>query len=225
MARLEFLLPGGERISPLVRTLLLGSFTGRSQADVSRHVEEMELLGVTVPSRLPIFYPAMSCLLTQEAQVEAVGSDSRPEVEFVLFAHRGQWFVTVGNDQFDLDLEKRSLVSKSKNLCQKLVAGMAWPLDEVSGHWDALTLSLSSNDRLLQHGRLEQLLQPAVLLDSVKQDFGKREIDMLFSGTIPFLPDVQIDSGDLRIALHDPVLSRELSARFAIKELSAIGTA
>lgn len=221
MSILKFQTPAGDVLSIAAEQMLLAGYAGRNRADVEAHVLEMRRLGVPVPAELPVFYRAMPCLLTQVGSVDVVGLDTRPEVEFVLFAWNGRRYVTVGNDQFDLAVERHGWGEKSKNLCQKIVAGTAWPVDEVMPHWDRLVLELCCNDELLQQGCLDMLLEPHRLLERAgcQASFDTGGI-LLFSGTIPALRAPGADMRNFCMKLRDPVLGREIVAQFVLRDIS-----
>ena len=222
MKRLEFNVPNGARIGSEIDVLLLGAFTGREPADVQAHISEMAARGVTAPAETPLFYRVMTCLLTQQSQAEAAGRDSYPEVEFVLFSSGGVQYVTVGNDQFDLDLESRGLGEKSKNICQKIVAETAWPLSDVLDHWDRLELELAHGGVALQRGSVGQLLSPNRLAEYVSCGASfPHDRTMLFSGTIPFAEHLDSHVRDFSAALIDPVLGREIRHDFQISVVTA----
>ncbi len=221
---LRFHVPGGTDACPKVERVLLGGYTGRQQVDVAAHVAEMKELGVPVPPSFPVFYNAMPCLLTQGRTVEIVGPDTRPEVEFVLFGCEGKLFVTVGNDQFDLAVERRLSPEKSKNLCQKVVAATAWPLDGVRGHWDHLHLELRGRGEILQAAPVSSILEPAVLLESARRDCRFDETTgMLFSGTVPSIGTVDAGMSEFSISLRDRVLEREIRCDFRLVDITSSG--
>jgi Protein of unknown function (DUF2848) len=218
---LKFKTPSGEPIALAVEQVLLAGYAGRRRADVEAHAAEMRSLGVPVPASLPVFYRAMPCLLTQAGTVDVVGVDTRPEVEFVLFSWKGRRYVTVGNDQFDLAVERHGWGERSKNLCQKIVADTAWPLAEVNPHWDRLVLELSSSEERLQCGSLDLLLEPDRLVELAQ---GRYDFDagasLLFSGTIPALQSLGPDTREFCMKLRDPVLGREIVSNFVLFDIS-----
>jgi hypothetical protein len=223
LTQLRFATPGGAEIFPVVEQLLLAGYSGRGEIDVATHLAEMRALGVSVPLNVPVFHPAMTCLLTQGGRVEAIGPDTRPEVEFVLFAFQGTDYVTVGNDQFDLATERHYSAEKSKSLCQKVIARTAWPFSEVREHWDRLILELRSGQTLLQAGAVNGILAPDSLLDQAQRQRGFcRERGMLFSGTVPMLAPVGPDITNFSMALRDPVLGRVISCDFQVADVTRV---
>ncbi|MBT1157205.1 DUF2848 family protein [Aminobacter anthyllidis] len=221
MPILRFTVPGEVDVWPTVERVLLGGYTGRREQDVAVHVAEMQKLGVTSPSSLPVFYEALPCLLTQGKSVYVVGEDTLPEVEFVLFGFEGRQYVTVGNDQFDLAIEKHS-PAKSKGLCQKVVATAAWALDEITDHWDHLHLELCSRGTILQASSVDCILKPAQLLDKARWDCRfDAQAGMLFSGTVPNLSAIDACTRDFTIKLQDRFLDREIRCDFDVVDVTS----
>jgi hypothetical protein len=218
---LRFTVPGEADVCPTIERVLLGGYTGRREQDIAAHVAEMQKLGVTPPSSLPVFYDALPCLLTQGKSVYVVGEDTLPEVEFVLFGFEGRQYVTVGNDQFDLAVEKH-WPAKSKGLCQKIVANAAWALDEVIDHWDHLHLELGSRGTILQHSSVDCILKPAQLLDKARRDCRfDAQAGMLFSGTVPNLSAIDACTRDFTITLQDRLLNREIRCDFNVVDVTS----
>ena len=100
--------------------------------------------------RMPDLYPVIPALLSQSASLMVFGDRTVPEVEFVLFGWNGRPYVTVGNDQSDLAIERSIGTPYGKNVCGKLVAEEAWGLADVAGHWDQLRLRLTCNATVAQ---------------------------------------------------------------------------
>ena len=119
--------------------------------------------GVPRPPFTPMFWPVLPHLVTQASSICVYGPDTVPEVEYVLFAWKGVLYVTVGNDQCDIEVERKLSGEKSKNLCPKIVATRAWRIDDILPHWDELQLTLSCNNTVMQDDRLSVLLRPEIL--------------------------------------------------------------
>jgi hypothetical protein len=199
---------------------VLAGFAGRQPADVEAHIAEMALHGVRGPAVVPSFWPVMPHLVTQAEAVEVFGTDTTPEVEYVLFTWRGTTYVTVGNDQCDLAIERDVGPAKSKNLCQKIVAREAWRLDEVLPHWDDLVLTLACNGTVMQHGRLAGLLRPEVLLEKLAHATdADHEGRMVFSGTIATSGTYPAGPYRVDMSLADPVSGRRIGHRITVAML------
>ncbi len=214
---LSFRIGSNTLVEPTIRRLILAGFAGRLAKDVRAHIEEMARQGVRPPSVVPSLWPVMPHLVTQDLTIEVFGNDTVPEVEFVLFTWDRVTYVTVGNDQCDIAVERDLGAEKSKNLCQKVVSREAWRLDDVLGHWDDLTLRLACNGTLMQRGRLSGLLRPEVLLEKVAKLSGAdNEGRMVFSGTIG--TDGAYPAAPYRVdmSLSDPVTGRSIDHSFIV---------
>lgn len=218
--RLIFETPGGGRINPEIDRLILSGFAGRHTPDVEHHIEEMAQQGVPRPARIPMFWPVLPHLLTQGQEVAVYGGETTPEVEYVLFDWKGTLYVTLGNDQCDIEVEAKLSGEKSKNLCPKTVAKIAWPLAEVLPHWDALELMLSCRGELLQRDKLAALIRPEILLEKIAAVDGPQSAGrMIFSGTIASIGQLPPPPYELSMRLRDPVLGREIAHEFNVTAL------
>ncbi|MDQ3560202.1 MAG: DUF2848 family protein [Pseudomonadota bacterium] len=220
---LRFRVDGEGLIEPAIRRLVLAGFAGREPRDVEAHIEEMARHGVKRPTFVPSLWPVMPHLLTQAASIEVFGADTAPEVEYVLFTWRGETYVTVGNDQCDIAVERDLGADKSKNLCQKVVALDAWGLEDVRPHWDELVLTLACNGSVMQEGKLAGLLRPDVLLDVLARltDFD-HEARMVFSGTIATNGAYPPGPYRLDFALTDPVRERSIAHTVTVEMLQSL---
>src|SRR6266478_2999900 len=68
---------------------IVAGWTGRDAAAVEKHIAELEALGVKRPATTPVFYRVSAARLTTATEIEAVGTNSGGEVEFVLLQHGG----------------------------------------------------------------------------------------------------------------------------------------
>ena len=215
---------GNGRIDVAVSELILIGFGGRDPVHVRAHIAEMAMLGVEPPPSTPCLYPVNPALLTQDDEITVYGDNTASEVEFVLIASGGQQFVTVGNDQFDLEIERLISAEKSKNLCMKSLAREVWALRDVLEHWDELQLLLVCNGHKIQEASVRELMHPQVLLDLVTKNCGASDGGrVVFSGTIPLLAKAPPTPYKLEIILNDPVRSRAIRHEFRVNHLSALG--
>jgi hypothetical protein len=118
---------------------VIAGWTGRDPIAVEKHIRELEALGVKRPATTPIFYRVSASRLTTADTIEAVGESSGGEVEFVLLQHGGRLWVGAGSDHTDREVETYG-VTVSKQMCEKPIAPVFWPYEEVAAHWDRLTL-------------------------------------------------------------------------------------
>ncbi|MGE3875616.1 MAG: DUF2848 family protein [Parvibaculaceae bacterium] len=217
---LSFLIGVEKRIEPDIGRLILAGFAGRSASEVEAHIEEMARQGVPRPPYFPMLWPVLPHLLTQGHGISVYGPDTTPEVEYVLFSWQGIPYVTLGNDQCDIEVEARLSSEKSKNLCQKVVAREAWRLAEVLAHWDDLQLTLSCEGKVMQQDRLAALIRPEILRDKVTALDGEGDDGrMIFSGTIATHAAFPRPPYNLAMRLSDRRLGREIRHDFRVEAL------
>ena len=61
--------------------LTIAGWTGRDATMVQHHIDELAAIGVTPPSRVPLFYRAAANLLTFEPAIEVLGDATSGEAE------------------------------------------------------------------------------------------------------------------------------------------------
>ncbi len=201
------------------RALTIAGWTGRDSAQVQQHVGELAELGVTPPTRVPAFYRVSCALLTTDADIEVVGSNSSGEAEFCLFELDGQLHVAVGSDHTDRTLEAHD-VTLSKQVCAKPISRGCWRFSDVDPHWDSLILRsyIAENgaETIYQESAVSELLHPRELLS--KLDAPLSDDGVLFGGTVPVKGGIRA-AQTMRVELHDPVLDRTLVCQYRTKTL------
>ena len=168
--------------------LVVAGWTGRDSAAIEHHIEELAALGVPRPSSVPLYYRMASLLLTQSAEIEALGDQSSGEAEPLLFFSRGEWWLGVASDHTDRQVESYS-VAVSKQMCAKPIGRTAWRFEEVERHWDQLMLrSFVREDGkkvLYQEGPLSKIRDPRELIFAWKDNKRLPMGTVLFCGTMP----------------------------------------
>ena len=194
---------------------VVAGWTGRDEAAVRHHIEELEAIGVPAPSRTPLPYEVSPALLTQGSTIHCVGAASSGEAEPAILFAGGKRFLTLASDHTDRALEAHS-VALSKQICAKPIARGAWRLDDLAGRADALTLSSAIEEdngwTEYQRGTLAAMLP----LDEIVAASGlDGSVDaVLLCGTLPAIGGVRAATA-MRMALGDPLEGRtiELSYR------------
>lgn len=222
---------GGGHESPEVevgiKELILAGWTGRDQAAVQAHIEEMKLLGVAPPEHAPMFYRVSASLLTTAPVIEVIGTESTGEVEFVLLQLDGEIRVGLGSDQTDRKVESLG-VTLAKQMCPKPIAPELWRFREVEGHWDELILrayaELENGRMLYQEGKVSAMCAPEKLLALYSSRTQKRfgEGSVLFGGTFPVLGGIRW-ANCFSMELEDPVRKRRISHSYRIDSLPIEG--
>jgi hypothetical protein len=208
-----------------VNTLVIAGWTGRDKAALEKHIRELEELGIARPATTPIYYRAAARRLTTADRIEATGTSSSGEVEFVLVQWEGQLWVGVGSDHTDREVEKYN-ITVSKQMCDKPVGTTFWRYEDVADHWDSLVLRsfIRENGKrvLYQEGALADMLDPKTLI--ANRDAAGRLPDgtLMFGGTFAARGGIRpADRFDFE--LEDPVLGRKIAHGYDIATLPAPG--
>ncbi len=192
-------LAGTSDIIQVDGTLIIAGYTGSDVEQVQAHIEELAAIGVTPPPEVPMLYPVDWSLLTTAPSIAVTGPGTSGEVEPVLVRHAGAWYLGVGSDHTDRDLERES-VHESKKACPKPVAAdvIAVGGDPAAGDFDEAwrTIGLASTvDGVdYQRGALSGIRVPSDLLPRILVNVGPDEDLVVFCGTVPVL-DGQLRPG------------------------------
>lgn len=178
----------GQVLRPRPRCLVIGGYTGRDEMAVRAHIAELAAIGVPPPAGVPAFYLLDPALLTTSAVIEVDGSRTSGEVEPVLLRVDGRYYIGVGSDHTDRDVERED-VAKAKAVCPKPVGPVVVPLPGIGGaDWDGIEMTCCVEGRMYQRGRLASLRTPADLLPRLPAESGGPEDDLVvFCGTLPLL--------------------------------------
>ena len=235
--RLTFTLPescGAGALDAEIDHLVIAGWTGRDREAILHHIRELAELGVPQPSAIPLFYRVAVNQLSQSERIEVIGNATSGEAEPLIFAHRGELFVSLASDHTDRQLEVHS-VALSKQICVKPVARAAWPLREVVTHWDSLILrSWIKEDgefRLYQQGSLASLRTPGDLLERY---LGGRQLPeggltlpqphdglAMTCGTVAAIGGIR-PATEFRMELADEVLGRSITHGYHSIELPVV---
>ena len=205
---------------------VIAGWTGRDTAAMERHIAELEALGVARPAAMPTFYRTSVTRITHAESIEVSGEDSSGEVEFVLIQHGSELWIGVGSDHTDRKVETYS-VTVSKQMCEKPMAPVLWPYQEVQAHWDRLIVrsyAVENGTRTLyQEGAVAGMLAPAALIE--KYTDGKDRLPngtIMFGGTLPARGGVRA-AERFEFELEDPVLDRHIAHGYDMLSLPVEG--
>lgn len=204
---------------------VIAGWTGRDPIAVEKHIRELEALGVKRPATAPIFYRVSASRLTTADTIEAIGEKSGGEVEFVLLQHGGRLWVGAGSDHTDREVETYG-VTVSKQMCEKPIAPVFWPYEEVAAHWDRLTLRAhvaADGARVpYQEGAVSAMMHP---MELIARHAGKRSLPegtIMFCGTLAARGGVRPTPG-FAFELEDPVLGRKIAHAYRVRTLPILG--
>jgi hypothetical protein len=208
-----------------VTSLVVAGWTGRDKGAVEKHIRELEEIGIARPASTPIYYRASARRLTTADVIEATGTASSGEVEFVLAQWDGQLWVGIGSDHTDREVEKYN-ITVSKQMCDKPVGTTFWKFEDLAGHWDSLILRsfIHENGKrvLYQEGTLAGMLDPKTLI--ANRDGGKAldEGMLMYCGTFAAKGGIR-PAGRFEYEIEDPVLKRKIEHGYNIETLPVVG--
>jgi hypothetical protein len=217
---------GRERVEFLVRRIVNAGFTGRDQAAVRRHVEELRAHGVPCPDRTPVLYPKPAHLITTAAEIEVLGPTTSGEAEFVLLVDGDRVFVAAGSDHTDRDLETVS-IEKAKGVCPNVLSRQVWDLADLRDGWDDLVLrsyvTAAGRRTRYQEGRLAQLLRPEDLLALVRQRApGDLDGTLVYSGTVELIGGQFVHGERFEVELRDERRARSLRCEYRVAPVAGL---
>ncbi len=216
---------GSARRTVQIDHLVVAGWTGRDKAAVEKHIAELEAIGVKRPATTPIFYRASAVRVTTDDAIEALGTASSGEAEFVLLQHDGRLWVGTGSDHTDREVEKYG-VSVSKQMCDKPIAKDFWTYDDIAPHWDKLILRAhiaeGGTRKLYQQGPVTAMLDPLTLIAQFAGKSGLAEGTLMFCGTLAAHGGVR-SAEIFEFELEDPVLARKISHHYRTQVLPVLG--
>lgn len=186
--------------------LVVAGYTGSDEAAVRHHIEELAAIGVPAPATVPAYYPLDAGLLTEDEEIRVGGGYTSGEVEPVLVRSGGSFWLTVGSDHTDRDLERED-IRLSKATCPKPIAATGLHLgpDPEVTDWSAIRIRSWVDGVLYQDGTLAALRPLAETLA------GYPESDhhdlVIFGGTVPLLDGTFTAGTAWRMTLEAPGLA------------------
>jgi hypothetical protein len=220
--QLEFEIAGVAR-SVAVDDLIIAGWTGRDAVALECHIAELAVLGVKRPSTTPCFYRVGANLLTSDAAIDATGSDSSGEVEFVLVSLADGLHVGIGSDHTDRRVEAYSVLA-AKQMCPKPIGRELWRFSDLASHWNELTLrswvTRDGKRDLYQEGAVTDMLAPQDLVARYLGTPGTLHAGtVMFGGTLTVIGD--ITAGDrFEIELEDGRSRRSLQHAYDVRSLA-----
>lgn len=178
--------------------LIIAGYTGRDAAAVAAHIQELAAIGIPPPASVPAFFELDPCLVSSDPAVKIIGANTSGEAEPVLIRHNGRYYLGVGSDHTDRDLE-RTDIAASKAACPKPVGRqvIALPEDLAALRWDAIDVESDVDGEPCQRGILASLRAPTDLLSRMTSTLGELRGDLvIFCGTVPIL------TGEFRAGRH-----------------------
>jgi Protein of unknown function (DUF2848) len=224
---IQLLLQTNHTLTPLsftVDQMVNAGFTGRDQAEVRYHLDELSAKGIDVPEMTPTLYPVIPSTLTTSTSIEVYGEETSGEIEYVLFVkNKKKVYVGIGSDHTDRKLEELD-IPRAKQITPNLISPVVWDLNDVVDHWDDLsmecTVKKDTDTMLCQKGNLALLMSPFELMEFVSKKIeGPLDNITIFSGTVKMETDGFVFADTFSGLLTDPKLNRSIGFTYKIKPL------
>ena len=203
-------------------TLIVAGWTGRDEAALQHHIEELAAIGVPRPSSVPVFYRNAVTNIVQTERLEVLGPDTSGEVEPVIVALADGLWIGLGSDHTDRKAETIG-IALSKQLCGKVMGAALWKFEDIVAHWDSIVIrsyaTIDGERALYQEGPLSLMRDPVDLMTRYGRPFVANTIVMC--GTIGAKGGIR-PAARFEMELEDPVLKRRISHMYDVVSLPIV---
>jgi hypothetical protein len=211
-----------DQVSMTPDALIVAGWTGRDEAALNHHIEELAAIGVPRPSSVPVFYRNAATNIVQTGRFEVLGPDTSGEVEPVIVALNDGLWIGLGSDHTDRKAETMG-IALSKQLCGKVVASVLWRFDEITAHWDQIMIrsfaTIGGQRALYQEGPLAAMRHPDDLIARYGKALAPNTVMMC--GTLGAKGGIR-PASRFEMELDDPVLKRRMTHAYDIVDLPVI---
>jgi Protein of unknown function (DUF2848) len=211
-----------DQVSMIPDALIVAGWTGRDEAALNHHIEELAAIGVPRPSSVPVFYRNAATNIVQTDRLEVLGPDTSGEVEPVIVALDDGLWIGLGSDHTDRKAETMG-IALSKQLCGKVVGPVLWRFDEITTHWDKIMIRshvvIGGVRTLYQQGPLAAMRHPDDLIARYGKALAPKTI--MFCGTLGAQGGIR-PASRFEMELDDPVLKRRMTHAYDVLDLPVI---
>jgi hypothetical protein len=211
-----------DRVSVAPAALIVAGWTGRDEAALRHHIEELAAIGVPRPSSVPVFYRNAVSNVVQTDRLEVLGPDTSGEVEPVIVALADGLWVGLGSDHTDRKAETMG-IALSKQLCGKVMGTELWRFDDIAAHWDRIVIrsfaTIGGQRTLYQEGPLAAMRHPDDLIARYGTKLAPDTI--MFCGTLGAQGGIR-PASRFEMELDDPVLRRRMTHAYDVIDLPVI---
>jgi len=215
---------GSDRVEFAPQGLIVAGWTGRDEAALRHHIEELAAIGVPRPSAIPVFYRIAAANLTQDPRIQVLGPHTSGEAEPVIVAFDDGLWLGLGSDHTDRKAETMG-IALSKQLCGKPLANELWPFNEVADRWDDLLLrsfaTIDGRRVKYQEGRLAAMRHPMELIAQIGSNGTLPRGTIMFCGTLGAIGGIRPGTR-FEIMLEDPTLGRTITKAYDIDTLPIV---
>ena len=202
--------------------LIVAGWTGRDEAALRHHIEELAAIGVPRPSSVPVFYRNAFNNVMQTSRLEVLGPDTSGEVEPVVIALDDGLWIGLGSDHTDRKAETMG-IALSKQLCGKVMGPALWRLEDITGHWDQIVIrafaTIGGERVVYQEGALAAMRHPDDLIARWGKPLAANTI--MFCGTLGAKGGIR-PASRFEMELEDPVLRRHMAHGYDIIDLPVV---
>lgn len=181
----------------------VAGYTGRDAASVQHHIDELAAIGVAPPPEVPMYYEMSPTQFSTAGAFTHAGLTLwSGEVEPLYIRHHGRYYLGIGSDHTDRDLEVVD-IADSKRACPKPIGS------RVRGIHDILQLTLDPviaecriDGRAYQRGTLDGIRHPRDVIGTLLEriDLGDGDFVCL-GGTLPLLAGTFTDGERWELSL------------------------
>ena len=211
-----------DQVTVAPEALIVAGWTGRDEASLRHHIEELAAIGVPRPSSVPVFYRNAVSNIVQTDRLEVLGPDTSGEVEPVIVALNDGLWVGLGSDHTDRKAETIG-IALSKQLCGKMMGSALWRFEDIASHWDQIVIrayaTIGGERMLYQEGPLAAMRDPVDLMTRYGKPFVANTI--IFCGTLGAKGGIRPGSR-FEMELDDPVLKRRMTHAYDVVDLPVI---
>lgn len=184
---IDFDIHGTDTVTAQIDRAIIAGYTGRDRGSVQAHIDELANIGIAPPPAVPMFYQVPRELLTSDNTIAVAAATTSGEVEPVLVRLDTGFFLGVGSDHTDREVEKRD-IAESKASAPKPISRSLVPFELVESQWDDIEISCELDGAPYQRGRLKDLTHPRDLLHELTARGDEfRTGDAMFCGTMPLI--------------------------------------
>lgn len=211
-----------DQVSMMPQALIVAGWTGRDEAALNHHIEELAAIGVPRPSSVPVFYRNAVTNVVQTDRLEVLGPDTSGEVEPVIVALNDGLWIGLGSDHTDRKAETMG-IALSKQLCGKVMGGSLWKFEDIAPHWDRIVIrsyaTIDGERVIYQEGPLALMRDPVDLMRRYGRPFVANTI--IFCGTLGAKGGIR-PAARFDMELDDPVLKRCITHGYDITVLPVV---
>jgi hypothetical protein len=211
-----------DQVSMTPQALIVAGWTGRDEAALQHHIEELAAIGVPRPSSVPVFYRNAVTNIVQTDTLEVLGPDTSGEVEPVIVALNDGLWIGLGSDHTDRKAETMG-IALSKQLCGKVIGAALWKFEDNAPHWDRIIIrsyaTIEGARTLYQEGPLSLMRDPIDLMTRYGRAFVANTVIMC--GTIGAKGGIR-PATRFEMELEDPVLKRRMAHGYDVVVLPVV---